>query len=63
VLPVTDGQILAEYVDAVVMIIKLGSTQCESVKQAKYMFEHVNAKLIGVVLNYGRTNKKDYYYK
>ncbi len=63
VLPVTDGQILAEYVDAVVMIIKLGSTQCESVKQAKYMLEHVSARLIGVVLNYGRTHKKDYYYK
>lgn len=65
VLPVTDGQILAKYADAVVMVIKLGSTQSESVKQAKYMLEHVNARLIGVVLNYGRSQSKgyDYYYK
>lgn len=63
VLPVTDGQILAKYADAVVMIIKLGSTQSESVKQAKYMLEHVNARLIGVVLNYGKSQSKDYYYK
>ena len=63
VLPVTDGQILAKYADAVVMVIKLGSTQSESVKQAKYMLEHVNARLIGVVLNYGKSQSKDYYYK
>jgi capsular exopolysaccharide synthesis family protein len=65
IMSVTDAQIVATQSDGVVLVIDSGQVKKGSVLKAKASLEHVNAKLIGVVLN--NINRKtassySYYY-
>lgn len=57
VLAVTDGLILSVLCDGVIMVVVAGKVEKERVKKAKSSLEHVNAKILGVVLN--KMNKRD----
>ncbi|MGF7046858.1 capsular exopolysaccharide synthesis family protein [Paenibacillus sp. DS2015] len=65
ILSVTDAQIVATQSDGVVLVIDSGKVKKEVALKAKASLEHVNARLIGVVLN--NINRKhsdsyNYYY-
>ncbi|GGG21755.1 CpsD/CapB family tyrosine-protein kinase [Paenibacillus abyssi] len=63
VLAVTDGLIVSALCDGVVMVVLAGKVKKELIKKAKANLEHVNARILGVVLN--NMNRKDgeaYYY-
>ncbi|MBB3108573.1 capsular exopolysaccharide synthesis family protein [Paenibacillus phyllosphaerae] len=51
VLLVSDGLALSTLCDGVVMVIDSKKTEKIHARKAKMLFEHVNARLIGVVLN------------
>jgi capsular exopolysaccharide synthesis family protein len=51
VLPVTDAAILAGVVDATLLVVKAGGTTRRQLKRVVELLEHVEAQLIGVVLN------------
>ena len=58
---VTDAQIMAAKSDGVVMVIRHGVAQKDSVLNAKELLEMVNANILGVVFN-GVEKKTDYSY-
>jgi len=65
ILSVTDAQIVATQSDGVVLVIDSGKVKKDVALKAKASLEHVNAKLIGVVLNNINRNDSDsysYYY-
>lgn len=65
ILSVTDAQIVATLSDGVVLVVDSGKVKKELALKAKAYLEHVNAKLIGVVLNNINRNDSDsytYYY-
>lgn len=65
ILSVTDAQIVATLSDGVVLVVDSGKVKKEVALKAKASLEHVNAKLIGVVLNNINRNDSDsyaYYY-
>lgn len=65
ILSVTDAQIVATLSDGVVLVVDSGKVKKEVALKAKASLEHVNAKLIGVVLNNINRNHSDsytYYY-
>ncbi|MCL6458422.1 MAG: CpsD/CapB family tyrosine-protein kinase [Gorillibacterium sp.] len=65
ILAVTDAQIIATQSDGVVLVVDSGKVKKEVVLKAKASLEHVNAKLIGVVLNNINRKHSDsysYYY-
>ncbi len=51
VVAVTDAAVLANKVDAALLVISAGRTKREHAKKAKALLEKVNAHLIGTVLN------------
>jgi non-specific protein-tyrosine kinase len=51
VLAVADARILATKVDAVLLVVRAGTTKRDLAQQAKAQLEQVKAPLIGVVLN------------
>ena len=51
VLSVTDAQILSTKVDGTILVVRENKTEKASVKQAVKLIEHVNGKIVGVVLN------------
>jgi len=51
IIPYTDSSILAQEVDAVILVIKAGSTRREVVERAKSILNVPPEKLIGVILN------------
>jgi capsular exopolysaccharide synthesis family protein len=53
---------LAAAVDGVAVITRAGYSSTESVSAALSALESVNARVIGVVLNRFRQNRRDYYY-
>ncbi|SEC11450.1 CpsD/CapB family tyrosine-protein kinase [Paenibacillus sp. GP183] len=60
---VTDAQILATRCDGVILVIDSGKVKREIALKAKANLEHVQARLLGVVLNnVDRKNKDAYYY-
>jgi polysaccharide biosynthesis transport protein len=59
---VTDSLVLSRVTDGLVLVIKVGVTGREVVKQAVRQMEHVNAKVLGVVLNDVPSAKDRYYY-
>ncbi len=63
VVAVTDAAVLANKVDAVLLVISAGKTKREHAKKAKALLEKVNAHLIGTVLNNvkGETGLYQYY--
>lgn len=62
ILAVTDAQVMANYCQGVVLVIKSGATEIEAAMKAKEHLKHVNAKLLGVVLNRKPINGDSYYY-
>lgn len=58
----TDGQILSTKADGALLVIKVGESKVESVKEAKNLLNRVGANIIGLVMNYVSTDKKKYYY-
>jgi len=61
-LPVTDAAVLSKLVDGVIIIAEFGQTTFESLAQTKSLFDKVNARLLGVVLNRVPVNHREYYY-
>jgi capsular exopolysaccharide synthesis family protein len=60
---VTDAQILATRCDGVILVVDSGKVKREIAMKAKANLEHVQARLLGVVLNnVDRKNKDTYYY-
>jgi len=62
VLAVTDGQILANRCDGVMLVIKSKYTEVEAAQKAKELLNNANAKLLGVVLNHKELKESNYYY-
>ncbi|MDN3450099.1 CpsD/CapB family tyrosine-protein kinase [Planococcus sp. APC 3906] len=65
ILSVTDGQILANKCDGVVLVINSGKTQKKKAQKAKEAIVASNGKLLGAVLNNFQLPKNDlnqYYY-
>ncbi len=48
---VTDSQLLAARVNGVLLVVRAGETQAESVRATVEQYRHVGARLLGVVLN------------
>lgn len=61
VIPVTDTQVLARLLNAVLLVTKLNGTLCESVQQAKNLLDHVGDNVVGTVANYKRMKAKFHY--
>jgi polysaccharide biosynthesis transport protein len=59
---VTDSRILASYVDAVILVVRSGSTSRKLVKQAHDNLRTVSAKVIGLVLNQLDRHDEQYSY-
>ncbi|GGD76253.1 tyrosine protein kinase [Paenibacillus nasutitermitis] len=57
ILAVTDSLIVSALCDGVIMVVSAGKVDKELVKKAKASLEHVNARIIGAVLN--NINRKD----
>lgn len=62
VLAVTDAQLLANFVDGSLLVIRSKQTDQESAIKAKELLEPAKAKLLGAVLNDVQTSKDQYYY-
>ncbi|MBD2848583.1 polysaccharide biosynthesis tyrosine autokinase [Paenibacillus sp. IB182496] len=62
IMMVTDAQIVASKCDGVVLVIDSGHVKRESARKAKASLEHVNARLLGVVLNNVKRSKAESYY-
>lgn len=62
VLAVTDGQVLANKVDGVVVVVSSGKTETEAALKAKETLMNSKAKLLGVVLNNIKRTESQYYY-
>ncbi|MFP7299088.1 CpsD/CapB family tyrosine-protein kinase [Neobacillus niacini] len=61
-LAVADPQILANKVDASILVVYSGRTEIEQVKKAKDLLVNAQSKLAGVVLNHKEMKDNDYYY-
>lgn len=61
-LPVTDAQVLARYVDGVLLVVNSGKVLREQVKKAKLLLDHVGGNVIGAILNNKKLDAADYYY-
>jgi protein-tyrosine kinase len=62
ILAVTDAQLLATYVDGVLLVLSSGKVQREHAKKSKALLDHVGANVIGTVLNNKKINSESYYY-
>jgi len=62
VLAVTDSQILATISDGVVLVVDSGKVKIAQAQKAKEKLEHVNAKILGVVINNVKRGQQDDYY-
>ncbi|MGM0877132.1 MAG: CpsD/CapB family tyrosine-protein kinase [Bacillota bacterium] len=59
---VTDGVVLANQVDGVLLVVRSGETDIKTIKKSKNLLANVNAKLLGVVLNGMERESTPYYY-
>ncbi|MFT9486546.1 MAG: CpsD/CapB family tyrosine-protein kinase [Tepidibacillus sp.] len=62
VVAVTDAQILSGYTDGVMLVVNAGKTHREMALKAKQQLEHVQANVIGVILNNKDMKEQGYYY-
>lgn len=62
-LPVTDAQVLARYVDGVLLVISSGTALGEHVKKAKSLLDYVGATVIGTILNRTKHTANNAYYE
>jgi len=62
-LAVTDAQVVATKVDGVLLVIDYGKVKREAAMKVKANLQHVNARMLGVVINnVDRKNGEGYYY-
>ena len=61
VLSVTDAQLLSAKVDGTILIVRQGFAEKEGVRQAVDLLKHVNAHIIGTVLNDVDASTDGYY--
>lgn len=61
-LAVTDAQLLASYVDGVLLVLGSGKVLRDHAKKAKALLDHVGANVVGAVLNKKQMNSESYYY-
>ncbi|MCM3127721.1 CpsD/CapB family tyrosine-protein kinase [Paenibacillus provencensis] len=59
VLAVTDAMIVSSFCDGVILVVNSGKVKKDLVKKAKARLEHVNSKILGVVLNNLQVDKQD----
>jgi capsular exopolysaccharide synthesis family protein len=62
VLAVTDGQLLSNKVDGVILVVSSGKTEIEAAVKARDLLVHAKGKLIGTVLNAKDISNDNYYY-
>lgn len=62
ILAVTDGQLLANKCDGVILVISSGKTDKEGALKAKELLENAQAKIIGSVLNAKDVEQNSFYY-
>lgn len=62
ILPVTDGQILSNLVDGVVLVVRQNHTTKAAVKDMKAALDRASANVLGVVLNDVKVKGADGYY-
>ena len=61
VIPVTDAQLLASYVDGCLLVVSFGEVEKEAAMKAHDLLNKVNAHIIGVILNKFEVREKGYY--
>lgn len=59
VLPVADAAVLSTYAEAVVFVVRHGRTSRTQVANAAAALEHVDATIVGSVLNMKKTNRRE----
>lgn len=62
VMAVTDAQVLANFCDGTVLVVRSGITDKEAAEKAKELLIKAHAKIIGTVLNGKPVSKADGYY-
>jgi capsular exopolysaccharide synthesis family protein len=62
VLAVTDGQLLSNRCDGVILVLSSGKTQNEAALKAKELLVNAKAKIIGTVLNGKDVGSNSFYY-
>ncbi|MEB4860654.1 CpsD/CapB family tyrosine-protein kinase [Priestia megaterium] len=62
ILAVADAQILANQVDASILIVSSGKTEKDAALKAKELLTQAKSKLLGAVLNNCKTKEDNYYY-
>ncbi|WP_416046193.1 CpsD/CapB family tyrosine-protein kinase [Priestia megaterium] len=62
ILAVADAQILANQVDASILVVSSGKTEKEAAVKAKELLLHAKSKLLGAVLNNRKVDSGSYYY-
>ncbi|MGG1364499.1 CpsD/CapB family tyrosine-protein kinase [Priestia megaterium] len=62
ILAVADAQILANQVDASILVVSSGKTDKEAALKAKELLVNAKSKLLGVVLNNRKVESGNYYY-
>lgn len=62
ILAVADAQILANQVDASILVVSSGKTEKEPALKAKELLVHAKSKLLGAVLNNRKADSGSYYY-
>ncbi len=62
ILAVADAQILANQVDASILVVSSGKTDKEAALKAKELLFNAKSKLLGVVLNNRKVESGNYYY-
>ncbi|WP_337133512.1 CpsD/CapB family tyrosine-protein kinase [Priestia megaterium] len=62
ILAVADAQILANQVDASILVVSSGKAEKEPALKAKELLVHAKSKLLGAVLNNRKADSGNYYY-
>ncbi|WP_374988838.1 CpsD/CapB family tyrosine-protein kinase [Priestia megaterium] len=62
ILAVADAQILANQVDASILVVSSGKTEKEAAVKAKELLVHAKSKLLGAVFNNRKVDSGSYYY-
>jgi capsular exopolysaccharide synthesis family protein len=61
-LAVTDGQLLSNKIDGVILVVASGKTEIEDAVKSKELLNYAKARLLGTVLNAKDVDKTNYYY-
>jgi capsular exopolysaccharide synthesis family protein len=62
VLPVTDAMIIAERVDATILVVESGKTRSGALQRARLALGQAQARVIGVVVNKAKSRRSAAYY-